>query len=201
MTELLFYHLHRQPIEKVLPALLEKSLERGWRVVVQAATDERIEALDAHLWTYRDDGFLPHGTTKESEAAAQPVLLTTSDDNPNGANVRFLIDGAAVPADAASYQRIVLLFDGEDDDAVATARARWSEAKAAGFEVTYWQPDENGRWKQKTSGLPTARVCRIRVLQNTALRAGTIKSCTLQVLLLDCKRSLFDHCVMSAACQ
>ena len=149
MTELLFYHLHRQPIEKVLPALLEKSLERGWRVVVQAATDERIEALDAYLWTYREDGFLPHGTAKESETAAQPVLLTTGDDNPNGANVRFLIDGAAVPSDAASYQRIVLLFDGEDDDAVAVARTRWSEAKAAGFEVTYWQPDENGRWKQK----------------------------------------------------
>ena len=149
MTELLFYHLHRQPIEMVLPALLEKSLERGWRVVVQAATDERIEALDAYLWTYREDGFLPHGTAKESEAAAQPVLLTTGDDNPNGANVRFLIDGAAVPSDAASYQRIVLLFDGEDDDAVAVARTRWSEAKAAGFEVTYWQPDENGRWKQK----------------------------------------------------
>jgi DNA polymerase III subunit chi len=149
MTELLFYHLHRQPIEKVLPALLEKSLERGWRVVVQAATDERIDALDAHLWTYREDGFLPHGTAKETEAAAQPVLLTTSDDNPNGANVRFLIDGAAVPADAESYQRIVLLFDGEDDDAVTAARARWSEAKAAGFEVTYWQPDEDGRWKQR----------------------------------------------------
>jgi DNA polymerase III subunit chi len=149
MTELLFYHLHRQPIEKVLPSLLEKSLERGWRVVVQASTDERIEALDAHLWTYRDDGFLPHGIAKESEAATQPVLLTTSDDNPNGANVRFLIDGAAVPEDAASYQRIVLLFDGEDEDAVAAARARWSDAKEKGFEVTYWQPDENGRWKQK----------------------------------------------------
>ena len=149
MTELLFYHLHRQPIEKVLPAMLEKSLERGWRVVVQAASEERIEALDAHLWTYREDHFLPHGTAKESDADLQPVLLTTRDDNPNGAAVRFLIDGAAVPVDAKNYQRIVLLFDGEDDDAVAVARTRWSEAKAAGFEVTYWQPDENGRWKQK----------------------------------------------------
>ena len=149
MTEVLFYHLHRQPIEKVLPALLEKSLERGWRVIVQAATDERIEALDAHLWTYRDDAFLPHGTMKETEAAAQPVLLTTGDDNPNGANVRFLIDGAAVPADAQNYQRIVLLFDGEDEDAVAAARLRWSEAKTAGFEVTYWQPDADGRWQRK----------------------------------------------------
>jgi DNA polymerase-3 subunit chi len=149
MTELLFYHLHRQPVEKVLPALLEKSLERGWRVIVQAASEERVEALDAHLWSYRDDGFLPHGSAKEMDAAAQPVLLTTGDDNPNGASVRFLLDGVAVPVDAASYQRIVLLFDGEDEDAVATARARWSEAKAQGFEVTYWQPDEQGRWQRK----------------------------------------------------
>ena len=46
-------------------------------------------------------------------------------------------------------ERIVLLFDGEDDDAVATARARWGEAKAQGFDVTYWQTDENGRWVKK----------------------------------------------------
>ena len=149
MTAILFYHLPRQPIERVLPTLLEKSLERGWRVVVQASSDERIEALDAHLWTYRDDGFLPHGTAREPEAAAQPVLLTSEDHNPNGATVRFLIDGAPVPADAASYQRIVLLFDGEDDDAVAAARAQWSDAKAKGFEATYWQPDEQGRWAKK----------------------------------------------------
>ena len=76
MTEILFYHLQGQKLENVLPALLEKSLERGWRVVVQGSIEERIEALDAHLWTYRDDGFLPHGTWRESEAAQQPVLLT-----------------------------------------------------------------------------------------------------------------------------
>jgi len=150
MTEILFYHLQRLPLEKVMPQLLEKSVERGWRVVVQGASDERIEALDAHLWTYRDDGFLAHGTYRESEAAMQPILLTVIDDNPNGANVRFLIDGVPVPPDAASYQRLVLLFDGEDDDAVAAARTRWSEARAQGFEATYWQADENGRWEKKT---------------------------------------------------
>src|SRR5688572_29512430 len=149
MTEILFYHLQRQPVETVLPTLLEKSLERGWRVVVQASSEERIEALDAHLWTYRDDGFLPHGTARETEAPAQPVLLTTGDHNPNGANVRFLIDGAPMPEDAASYQRIVLLFDGEDDAAVAEARLRWTAAKAQNFEATYWQADENGRWVKK----------------------------------------------------
>jgi DNA polymerase-3 subunit chi len=149
MTEILFYHLQRQKLEGVLPALLEKSLERGWRVVVQASSDERVEALDAHLWTYRDDAFLPHGTARDSDIRSQPVLITTADDNANGAHVRFLIDGAPVPADAATYERIVLVFDGEDEDAVAAARARWGEAKQQGFAVTYWQPDEQGRWVKK----------------------------------------------------
>jgi DNA polymerase-3 subunit chi len=149
MTELLFYHLQRHPLERVLPALVEKSLERGWRVVVQAASEERIEALDAHLWVFRDDSFLPHGTWREAEAADQPVLLTVHDGNPNGAAVRFLLDGAPVPADAGNYERIVLLIDGNDPDAVAAARERWSEGRAKGFEVTYWQADENGRWQRK----------------------------------------------------
>jgi DNA polymerase-3 subunit chi len=149
MTEMLFYHLQRQPIEKVLPALLEKSLARGWRVVVQAASEERVEALDAHLWTYRDDAFLPHGTDREAEAATQPVLLTTRDDNPNRANVRFLIDGAGVPADTGNYERIVLLFDGDDPDVVAAARERWTQARTQGLAATYWQADAEGRWQRK----------------------------------------------------
>jgi DNA polymerase-3 subunit chi len=149
MTEILFYHLIRQPLERVLPTLLEKSLQRGWRVVVQAASEERVEALDAHLWTFRDDSFLPHGTGREAEAREQPILLTVRDDNPNGASVRFLLDGAPVPADADAYARIVLLFDGDDPDAVDAARIHWTAAKAKGLDPTYWQPDESGRWQRK----------------------------------------------------
>jgi DNA polymerase-3 subunit chi len=146
MTEVLFYHLKGQTLEHVLPALLQKSIERGWRVVVQASSDERVDVLDAHLWTWRDDTFLPHGTWRDSEAAEHPILLTVNEDNPNRAGVRILVEGAGMPGDAGSYHRVVLIFDGEDPEAVEKARARWGEAKAAGFEVTYWQSDENGRW-------------------------------------------------------
>jgi DNA polymerase-3 subunit chi len=149
MTELLFYHLQGQKLEGVLTNLLERSLERGWRVAVQGGSEERIEALDAHLWTFRDDSFLPHGTWREAEAPQQPVLLTVNDGNPSGATVRFLIDGAALPADAEAYQRIVLIFDGDDEDALTAARAQWSEAKDKGFEASYWQPDDAGRWVKK----------------------------------------------------
>ena len=149
MTEVLFYHLQGQKLEGVLPGLLARSLQRGWKVIVQGSSEERMEALDAHLWTYRDDGFLPHGTWREQDAALQPILLTLTDSNPNAANVRFLIDGVPPPVDAENYARIVLLFDGEDEEAVAAARSHWTEAKAKGFDATYWQPDEQGRWVKK----------------------------------------------------
>ncbi len=150
MTEVLFYHLQNQSIEAVLPQLLERSLTRGWRVVVQSSSEERVDALDAHLWTYRDDSFLPHGTSREGTAAVQPVVLTVADANPNAATVRFLVDGAPLPADSDTYQRIVLLFDGDDPEAAAAARAHWTSAKGQGFEVTYWQRDEQGRWQRKS---------------------------------------------------
>ena len=149
MTEILFYQLKGQTLERVLPPLLQKSLERGWRVVVQAASEERVEALDAHLWTWRDDVFLPHGTWRDGEAEAQPVLLTVNDDNPNGASVRFLLEGAEAPTDVSIYQRVVLLFDGEDADALAAARQHWSAAKTAGLTATYWLADENGHWQRQ----------------------------------------------------
>ena len=149
MTEVLFYHLQGQKLEGVLTPLIEKSIERGWRVAVQGNDEERIDALDSHLWTNRDDGILPHGTWRDAEAAQQPVLLTVNGTNPNAATVRFLIDGAGLPEDAEAYQRIVLVFDGDNDEALAQARGFWTAAKARGFAATYWQPDDQGRWVKK----------------------------------------------------
>ncbi len=149
MTEVLFYHLQNMSLESVLPPLLEKSLERGWRVVVQSTSPERTEALDAHLWTYRDDSFLPHAAWRAGDAQDQPIVLLVEEGNPNRANVRFLIDNAALPADADCYERMVLVFNGDDGDALAAARGAWTDCKARGFTVTYWQADERGRWQRR----------------------------------------------------
>ena len=149
MAEVLFYHLQRQPLEAVLPTLLEKSLERDWRAVIQVASDERLAALDDHLWTFSEESFLPHGTDREAHAADQPVVLTTSGANPNGATVRFLIDGADLPADESAYQRMVILFDGNDPQALALAREQWRTLKEQGHDATSWQQDARGRWERK----------------------------------------------------
>lgn len=147
-AEVIFYHLERVPLEAVLPSLIEKTIARGWKAVVQAGSAERLEAIDEALWTYRADSFLPHGTARDGNAEAQPVFLTTGDDTPNGAGVRFLVDGAE-PAGFTGFVRIVLLFDGNDSEAVAKARTQWKAAKAAGCGVAYWQQNETGRWEKK----------------------------------------------------
>ena len=147
MTEILFYHLESQPLERVIPILLEKTLERGWRAVVETASKERAEVLDALLWTYRDDSFLPHGLEGGPFDAAQPVLIATDDTNPNNAAVRFFVD-RAVPKSGEGYQRLVYMFSGHDPEALAEAREAW-RALRDGNEVTYWQQDSNGRWAKK----------------------------------------------------
>jgi DNA polymerase-3 subunit chi len=148
MVEVLFYQLDRRPLEAVLPQLLERTLERGWRACVQAGSEERVEALSSALWTWREEAFLPHGTPRDGNGEMQPIWLTAGDDNPNGAAVRFLVDGA-VTASLDGLERAVYLFDGHDPAALESARSRWSEAREAGHDVTYWQQDEDGRWVKR----------------------------------------------------
>jgi DNA polymerase-3 subunit chi len=148
MTEVLFYHLERQPLEAVLPVLLQKTLERGWKAVVQAGTEERIEALCNALWTWRDDAFIPHGTQKDGSAELQPIWLTGRDDTPNDATVRFYVDGAAL-GEVDGLERAIYMFDGRDNDAVAAARDEWRRIAKTDHAATYWQQSSEGRWQKK----------------------------------------------------
>lgn len=148
MTEVLFYHLTESTLEEALPALVERSLGRGWKVVIQTGSDERRDALDQHLWTYRDDSFLGHGAEHEPHAADQPVLLTTGAGNANAAEIRFLVDGAR-PPDLATYQRAVFMFDGHDETQVTLARQDWKAVRDAGHQATYWQQTPDRRWERK----------------------------------------------------
>mgnify|MGYP003439287994 CR=1 FL=1 len=151
MTAVFFYHLERQPLEQVLPKMLVTSLERGWRVVVQAGSDERAEALSSLLWTFDDEVFVPHGTRTDGLAELQPIWLTSLDENPNVANVRFYVDGAPVGA-VDGLTRAVILFDGADEESLQRARAEWKRLRAEGHEISYWQQDEHGRWQNRAAG-------------------------------------------------
>lgn len=146
MAELWFYHLERSDVERALPPLLEKCLQRGWRALVRAGSNERLDQLDAALWTFRDDSFVPHA--REGDPSRQPVWLTLEGGNPNGAQALFILDSAAAD-DVASFERACLMFDGNDSAALDSARSRWKQAKEAGIVASYWKESAAGRWEKQ----------------------------------------------------
>jgi len=148
MGEVRFYQLGRRPLEQALAVMLERCYERGQRALVQAGSAERVEALADHLWTYRDRSFLPHGTARDGHAERQPIWLTAETENPNGAEVLFLADGAE-RQDLDAFALVAVLFDGGDDGRLAAARDYWRRLRQAETTLTYWAEDEGGRWTQK----------------------------------------------------
>jgi DNA polymerase III, chi subunit len=152
MSETLFYHLERRGLDDVLPGLIEKSLERGWKVLVKPESADRADALDTLLWTF-NDGFLPHAQLGDGEAGRQPVLISLEEGNPNKADILFVVGGAAPPdwagQTAQNLTRIVLMFDGHDPISVQGARDAWKAAKACGHAVTYWKESPSGKWEKQ----------------------------------------------------
>ncbi len=147
MTDISFYHLQKWPLEAALPKLLVKVSETGRRAVVIAGSAERVEFISAQLWTFRPDSWLPHGTPVDGRPADQPIWVTAEDENPNGADVLVLTDGAA-SSKVGAFDRVLEMFDGNDPEAVGKARSRWKDYKAAGHSVTYWRQTDRGGWEK-----------------------------------------------------
>ncbi len=154
MIEVSFYHLSKQTVDAALRALLERARGRGWRTVVQAASAARLKKIDAYLWSWPRDSFLPHGGVSDPDPASQPIYLTCDDtDNPNSAEIRFFVEGVALApvldSAAAPTQRAALIFDGSDSAELEDARAQWRELREAGYPLVYYQQNDDGKWIEK----------------------------------------------------
>lgn len=150
MTRVDFYHLQTLDLDAILPKLLEKAYETGKSIKVKIGTPERIEFINSHLWSYSETSFLPHGSKKDGNAELQPIWLTTDDENPNNATILFLVDGAIADIDIVkNYDRVLNIFDGNDQESLARAREYWKTLKSGNIDTFYWQQDSNGKWTQK----------------------------------------------------
>lgn len=147
MTDVGFYQLATKPLDAVLPKLLEKAVAAGHRVVVRSADAAQLARLNAALWSFDAASFLPHAV-EGPNAAVQPILLTAADDDANRADLAAVIDGR-LPGDLSAYKRVLYLFDGGDEDALALARRHWKALKAMdGVAPVYWQEGERGGWQK-----------------------------------------------------
>lgn len=148
MGAALFYHLTRSGPGQLLPALIGKSLQAGWRIELRGRDRAAQMALDEGLW--QGDGFLPHGLAGGPHDARQPVLLTVEGQVAGNAPACLIaLDGAEVAADEVGrLERVCILFDGNDPAALERARGQWRALKAAGAAAEYWS-EAGGRWERK----------------------------------------------------
>jgi len=145
--EIWFYHLERSTLDQVLPELLDRTLQRGWRALVRVGDAGRLADLDERLWTWRDESFLAHGRTGDPHEHRQPILLTESGENRNGAQALFIVDGSELGG-TDGYERCFIIFDGRDDQALTGARERWKTLKGQGADLAYWKQTDEGRWEK-----------------------------------------------------
>ena len=152
-SEIWFYQLERTSLEETLPGLLERVLGAGWRCIVRAGSEARIDVLDSTLWTYKDDSFLAHSRHGKAHAEDQPIYLTTGNENPNGSQALVIVDNAdfteLADGTTGDYTRTMILFSGADEGALKDARAMWKTAKAANLDMAYWAQDAAGGWKKQ----------------------------------------------------
>lgn len=148
MGSALFYHLTRSTPGQLLPMLIGKSLQAGWRVELRGRDRVRQAALDEMLWL--GDGFLPHGLAGGAHDVRQPVLLTVEGQPAtNAPSCLIAVAGADVSGDeCARLERACILFDGNDPEAVDHARAQWRVLKSAAVTAEYWS-EADGRWTRK----------------------------------------------------
>ena len=145
--EIWFYHLERSTLDQVLPELLDRTVQRGWRARVRVANPDAREALDERLWTWRDESFLAHGLSDQPHPERQPILLTAGDENPNGSQALFIVDGSDMSL-TEEFERCFIIFDGRDETALHQARERWKTLKGQGASLAYWKQSDEGRWEK-----------------------------------------------------
>lgn len=146
-TEIWFYHLERSTLDQVLPELLDKTLQRGWRALVRIADPARMDEIDENLWTWRDDSFLAHGRAGQDHADRQPILLSQTGENPNAAQALFIVDQSDM-GPVEGYERCFIIFDGRDETALNHARERWKALKGQMSNLAYWKQSDAGRWEK-----------------------------------------------------
>lgn len=150
MSEIRFYHLTRGKPEDALAILLEKACERDMTCFVLCDDKAQMKFLDQHLWSYKADSFLPHGTQDENARREDhPIILGYDPESLESADFLVLY-GIEMPKDISGYDLVADIFDDNDEQGKKAARKRWKELQESDHVLTYWQQEENGSWQKKS---------------------------------------------------
>ncbi len=109
MSTVDFYVLNETSSQRSLHfacGLLEKAYLGNQRVYIHAPSNSEAERLDALLWTYRDDSFLPHQICS-AENLDCPILIGTGEDYRAGTRDILVNLSPSVPPFYKQFKHII----------------------------------------------------------------------------------------------
>jgi DNA polymerase-3 subunit chi len=143
---MLFLTKNAEVRKKIFPRLLEKAWEAKNRVLVYASTCDLVKQYNDLLWTYSKEAFLPHGSDIDDYPELQPIYLTSKIDNINKANLLFIVDGV-IPGNFYQFERILDIFEYNNDSSLKSARKRYNHYQREGGKVSCWSQNTSGKWQ------------------------------------------------------
>ncbi|MEO0343685.1 MAG: DNA polymerase III subunit chi [Pseudomonadota bacterium] len=147
--EVHFYQLQNSALAKVTHDLAARCLQHGWQVNVVAPN--AVDQMDGALWAVEECGFFPHGVAGAPYADQQTVLISNAPDHSNNPDALILTGLSELKTeDLNGYQRVSVVFDGNNLDELQNARSIWKNLVGGDTIAKYWS-QENGSWKMKAS--------------------------------------------------
>ena len=120
--------------------LTRKARHADFRIVILAQDRSQLARLDAMLWTFSEQDFLPHVMANDVLDAQTPILLT-ADPRMKSPHHQILINLSDTPPEHfARFERMFEIVSSDDTDKSA-GRERYSYYKQRGYPLTHFVAD------------------------------------------------------------
>jgi DNA polymerase-3 subunit chi len=140
-----FWQLSRDPVERVVALIAERTRGAGEKLLVVAESEAQRAAISQTLWEAKPEAFLANGEAAAPHAECQPILLSNECQPVNGARYAILADGFWREK-AEQFERVFLLFGDAD---IEPARGIWRQFDGREDIERSYYAQEDGKWVKK----------------------------------------------------
>jgi DNA polymerase-3 subunit chi len=134
LTRIDFYVLASAPPlgrERVACRLADKAFQHDQKLYIHAESDAQAGELDALLWTFRQQSFVPHGRVGAGDAA---VLIGHGDGGPPAECPLLINLDTRVPDGFERFERVMEIIDA-DEQRRAAGRRRFRFYQDQGYPL------------------------------------------------------------------
>ncbi|MDC3081804.1 DNA polymerase III subunit chi [Paracoccaceae bacterium] len=141
-----FYNSSHRDVVTDIAWLTQNIFTKNNRIVIFCTDQDTVEVVDDFLWSYRDDGFIPHSIKKHGETSLDPILVTTDLDGGYEHNILLALNGVLIEEkDWQRFAKIYYFFDDQDNKEKENARSMWKSFSSLDVDCKYWINKKN-KW-------------------------------------------------------